>query len=315
MIEKLRSSRYFYAGASLILLMLVSGVLNHSFLTVGNMITILRQSSILLMLGMGLTAVVLTGNIDLSVGAIAALTGCVSAKMMTQGWGIIPAVLVGMGIGILTGLINGILVGTLKLPSFVVTYGTSMVVSGLATIVMNGGIIYGLPEHFTVLGIGYVGPVPIPVIVSGIVMLLMMFLLHKTTFGRNIYMIGYNVKAARYSAIHDLRTLLAAYVLCGITGSAGGIMMTARLNAAEAGMSEAYGLQIVAAVVVGGTSLLGGEGGVFGTWLGAIILTAVLNIMNMCGVDSSWQNFVIGAVILVIVWLDIFPRYRKKDVY
>ncbi len=307
---KIRESRYFYAGISLLLLLLGSSLLSSSFMTLDNMITILRQSSILLMLSMGLTAVILTGNIDLSVGAVAGLAGCICARLMTTGFGIIPSMFAGIMIGLLTGLVNGFLVGTLKLPSFVVTYGTSMVISGLANIVMNGGVIYGLPEHFTAIGIGYVGIIPVPVIISGVVLLLMALLLYKTTFGRNIYMIGYNMNAARYSAGKDLQTLLAAYILCGLTGALGGIMMTARLNAADAGMSSSYGLQIVAAVVVGGTSLLGGEGGIFGTWLGAVILTAILNIMNMCGVDASWQNFVIGMVILGIVWLDIFPKYR-----
>ena len=136
----------------------------------------------------------------------------------------------------------------------------------------------------------------------------MMILLQKTVFGRNVYMIGYNANAADYSGVNSLRTLLGAYLLCGMTGAIGGIVMTARLNAADFGMTEAYGLQIVAAVVVGGTSLLGGEGGVLGTVIGAIILTIIVNIMNIMGVNSNWQGMVHGIVILFVVWLDVFAR-------
>lgn len=264
------------------------------------------------MLSLGLTAVVITGNIDLSVGSCAALTGCICAKMLVAGAPIMTVILGSVLIGFLIGIINGLLVGVLKLPSFVATYGMNMVASGLAMIVMNGGVIYGLPSSFTSIGIGYLGPIPIPIILSGIMTAVVYILLQKTTFGRNIYMIGFNMQAANYSAINCLGTLLAAYAFCGITGSIGGIMMTARLNAADAGMSETYGLQIVAAVVMGGTSLLGGEGGVVGTIIGAIILTIIVNIMNITGVNSNWQNFAVGIVIILMVWIDIYTRGQRS---
>ena len=188
----------------------------------------------------------------------------------------------------------------------------NMMAAGLATIVMNGGIIYDLPPNFTKLGIGFLGPVPVPVIITGLTAVTLGFVLRKTVFGRSVYLIGYNRQAADYSGINSLRVLLFSYILCGITGSLGGILITARLNAAEAGMCEAYGLQIVAAVVVGGTSLLGGEGGVAGTVIGAVILTMIVNIMNIMGVDSNWQNFVLGIVILLMVWIDVFTRAKIR---
>lgn len=310
--NKILESKYFYVVLSLLLMIVVSSLLSRSFLTPGNLITILRQASILLMLSLGLTAVVITGNIDLSVGSCAALTGCICAKMLVADAPILTVVLSSVLIGFLIGIINGLLVGVLKLPSFVATYGMNMVASGLAMIVMNGGVIYGLPAKFTSIGIGYIGPIPIPIILSGIMTVIVYILLQKTTFGRNVYMIGFNMQAANYSAINCLGTLLAAYAFCGITGSIGGIMMTARLNAADAGMSETYGLQIVAAVVMGGTSLLGGEGGVIGTIIGAIILTIIVNIMNITGVNSNWQNFAVGIVIILMVWIDIYTRGRRS---
>ena len=309
-LKKLMESKYFFILLSLLLLILVSCFLSSSFLTLRNMMTVFRQASILLMLSLGLTAVVLTGNIDLSVGGCAALTGCFCARMLVGGTPVGLTILLCLAIGILIGTFNGIMVGIIGLPSFVATYGMNMVAAGLATIVMNGGVIYDLPRNFTTIGIGFLGPIPVPVIITGLTALLLSFLLRKTVFGRSVYLIGYNRRAADYSGISSLRVLLFSYILCGITGSLGGILITARLNAADAGMSEAYGLQIVAAVVVGGTSLLGGEGGVAGTLIGAIILTMIVNIMNIMGVDSNWQNFVLGIVILLMVWIDVFTRRR-----
>ena len=310
--NRIKESRYFFVGISLILLFFVSGMLSRSFFTIDNMIIILRQTSILLMLSLGLTAVVLTGNIDLSVGSFSALCGCICAQMMVHHYSTALSVAASLLVGGAIGLINGLLVGWLKLPSFVATYGMNMVASGLATIVMNGGVIYALPPSFTRIGVGYVGMIPVPVILSAIMCLVLYWLLQKTTFGRNIYLIGLNPRAAEYSAISGLRTLLAAYLICGFTGAFGGVMMTARLNAADAGMTEAYGLKIVAAVVVGGTSLLGGEGGVTGTILGALTLTVIVNIMNIMGVRSEWQNLVVGAIILLMAGLDVLMRIRRK---
>ncbi len=283
----------------------------YGIFTIENLITILRQASILLMLSLGLTAVVLTGNIDLSVGSFAALCGCISAQLMVQEVPEILAVGAALLTGIAFGLVNGTLVGKLKLPSFVATYGTNMVASGLATIVMNGGVIYGLPSQFTKLGIGHMGIIPVPVILSAIMTLILFWILQKTVLGRKIYLIGMNPVSATYSGLDTVRTLIISYLLCGLTGAMGGVLMTARLNAADAGMTEAYGLNIVAAVVVGGTSLLGGEGGVLRTVFGAIILTLISNVMNIMGVRSEWQNLVIGAMILLMVGLDILMRRRR----
>lgn len=318
--EKMRDKKYLYTTFALIVLILISSVINQDFLSVSNFITVLRQSGVLLILSLGLTGVVLTGNIDLSVGAVAALSGCVCGKLLVMPVPVGIAICLSMGVGILAGICNGCLVGVLNLPSFVATYGMNMVVNGLAVIVMNGGIIYGLPEGFTELGIGTVGKIPILILIAGMLFIVLLFLYQYTTFGRRLYMIGHNRQAARYSGIPCLKTLLGVYILCGMTGSLGGILLTARLNAADAGMSETYGLQIVAAVVLGGTSLLGGEGGVTGTVMGAFLLTLIVNIMNINGIDSNWQNFVLGIIILIIVWFDglsrktsLFSRRQKKN--
>lgn len=296
--------RYKHVLIGILLLIIVSTLLEPSFLKMNNIMNILRQASILFCLSLGLTAVVLTGQIDLSVGSVAALTGCVCAKLMVSGHSVPVAILSSMVIGIIAGIMNGFLVAAFQLPSFVSTYGVQMVASGLALIVMKGGVIYDLPKGFTFFGIGYVGAVPFPILLAAGLCLIMYVVLEHTCYGRNIYMLGQNKMAALYSGANTFLLHISSFMVCGFFASLGGIIMTARLNAADAGMCEAYGLQIVAAVVVGGTSLLGGEGGVPGTALGAIILTMILNIMNMTGVQSAWQNLVLGVIMIVLVFVN-----------
>lgn len=305
-------NRYLPTLAVLLLLIVFFSITNRNFIAFSNLVNIVRQASFLFLLSLGLTGVVLTGNIDLSVGSVAALAGCVCAKMLTAGISPVFAIGAGLGIGLLSGLSCGILTGLLGIPSFVATYGVNMVVNGLAMIVMNGGIIYGLPAGFTSLGIGFAGEIPVPVILSFLFFAGFYFLYQKTTFGRKVYMIGLNKEAAAYSGISCFRILLTCYLLCGFMGAFGGIILTARLNAADAGMSETYGLQVVAAVVVGGTSLLGGEGGIPGTVLGALILTMIVNAMNINGLSSNGQNLVMGVVILLTAWLDVMSRKKNK---
>ena len=313
LVQRILETRWLYSFLGLLVIFIGSSILSSSFLTISNLITILRQASILLMLSLGLTAVVLTGNIDLSVNSCAALTGCICAKMLVDGMPVAGAIGLSALVGVASGVFNGLLVGTLRLPSFIATYGTNMVLSGLATVVMNGGVIYDLPKGFNNLGVGFIGPIPIPIIIVTAFSILLTFLLQRTTLGRRIYMYGHNLVASKYSGINNLLVLLISYVICGLTGSLGGVLMCARLNAADAGMADTYGLQIVAAVVVGGTSLLGGEGSVFGTIIGAIVLASITNIMNIMRVDSAWQNFVIGVVILLMVWIDVVTSSKRKS--
>lgn len=310
-IKSIQQSKYFFSIFALMIMMAFSSVVSSSFLTMDNMLIILRQASLLLIFSAGLTVVILAGGIDLSVGNTAALIGCLIAKIMVSGYSPGIAVIMGLFLGIIVGLFNGFLVGILRLAPFVATYCTNMVVSGLATIVMQGSVIYGLPSDFNNVGVGYVGVIPLPVIIAAAVVLFFYMLLQRTTFGRNVYMLGSNAEAAKYSAMNTLKMQFASYALCGLTAAMGGIILTARMNAAEAAMGETYGLQIVAAVVMGGTSLLGGEGGIIGTVIGALILTIIVNIMNLAGLHSNWQSLAVGMVIILMCFIDIYTRGKK----
>jgi len=295
----------------LLAIVLVSSLISDRFLRVSNIITILRQSSILLILSLGLTGVVLTGGIDLSISAIAAFVGCTVAQLLKSSMPIPLVVLIGLTVGAVIGIFNGLLVGKLKMPPFVATYGMMMVVNGFSLIMMQGAIIYSLPESFTWFGVGYISFIPIPVILAFLVSVFFIILFKQTTFGTELYIIGSNETAAKYSSIPVDRRLITIYGISGLTAGFAGLILTARLDAAEVAMSEAFGLQTVAAVVIGGTSLLGGEGGAFGTVIGALVLTIVVNIMNIVGISSFVQPIVIGFVIITTVFIDVTIKKRK----
>ncbi len=306
----LKKSKSFYSLIGLIGLILISAIIAPNFRTVNNMITIFRQASVLLILSSGLTAVLLTGSMDLSVGATAGFIGCICARFLKAGVPIGVAFLIGIGIGVLVGLINGALAGIL--PSFIATYATNWVMSGMAIIVMNGSVIYDLPKNFTQVGVGYLGPIPNLVIIAAVIVIILYILLQRTTFGRQVYAYGSNAEAARYSGMPVKKIMLSSFVICSVCAGIAGMIITARLNAADAAMGDAYGLQTVAAVVIGGTSMLGGQGGVGGTVIGALILTIIVNVMNLKGVSSFAQPMVVGIVIIAMVLFDINSK-RKQE--
>ena len=305
--EEIRNSKVFYSLIGLIILVIFSAIAAPNFRTVDNIITVFRQASVLLVLSAGLTAVLLTGGMDLSVGATAGFIGCICAQCIKNGVPI-PAAFI---LGILIGLINGLLAGIL--PSFIATYGTNWVMSGLAVLVMQGAVIYDLPKGFTQIGVGYTGPVPNLIIIAAVVVILIYVLLQKTTYGRQVYAYGSNPVAAKYAAVPVKKVMLSAFMMCSMCAGLAGMLMTARLNAADAAMGDSYGLQTVAAVVVGGTSMLGGEGGVLGTVVGALILTIIVNVMNLKGISSYAQGLVIGIVIIAMVLFDTYSKRRQES--
>ncbi|MDR3588683.1 MAG: ABC transporter permease [Negativicutes bacterium] len=310
-LQELGNSKSIFSVLGLVLLIVVSSVVSKEFLQVGNVLTIVRQASILLILSAGLTAVLVAAEIDLSVGAVAGLIGCLCAQLIKADVPTAAIFPIGIILGGLVGCLNGFLVGKVKLPSFVATYGTTWVASGFSIIVMNGAIIYDLPSGFTWFGTGYIGFIPVIVIVAALVTAIMYFVLQKTTLGLNIYTFGANPEAARYSAIPVERVVFSTFTLCGMCAGLAGLLMTARLNAADAAMGSDSGMLAIAAVVIGGTSLLGGEGSIVGTVAGALILTIIVNVMNLLGISSFAQPLVVGAVILLMAFLDVHTKKMR----
>jgi len=285
-------------------LVIILSLLNEYFFTWNNIINVLRQATILSIIGVGLTSVLLTGGIDLSVGGVMALVGCLTAQLLRSGMPIPLAVMIGLGAAVLVGAFTGCLVGIVKLPPFVASYGMFWITEGIAMILMQGAIIFGLPSAFRWVGVGYVGGIPVQVILVAVLAVAAHFMLQNSTIGREIYAVGANPDAAHYSGISTRKTLITVYIFSALMAGVAGLIMTARLDAAQAGMGQPFVLQGIATVVMGGTSRRGGEGGIIGTIVGALILTLVVNGMNLLGESSLAQSLVIGIVILVAVFLD-----------
>lgn len=313
-LHSIRTSRAFHALLALIVLMVFCALTSSDFRKLSNFAAIFRQASVLLVLSSGLTAVLLLGQIDLSVGATAALAGCVCAWLLKFGVSTGAVVAVGLAIGASVGVLNGVLVSMIHLPSFVASYAVNWIIKGLAVVIMNGQIIFNLPASFTFFGTGYLlGTIPVIVLIALAVTALCWFLYQKTVAGRYLYTCGASLEAARYSGVPVIRTQISAFVMSGMMAGLGGLLMTARMNAAEASMADSYGLSTIAVVVIGGTSMLGGEGGIVGTLIGAVLLTVINNILNLYGFSSNVQPIISGVLILVIVFLDgIFQKRRER---
>lgn len=308
----IRTSRVFHSLVALFVLVLFCSLTSSDFRKLSNFATILRQASVLLVLSAGLTGILLLGQIDLSVGAVAALVGCACAWLLKWDWPIGTVVAVGLLLGASVGMLNGLLVSVVHLPSFVASYAVNWIVKGLAVVMMNGQIIFNLPPAFTFLGTGYLfGRIPVIVVIALAVTALCYILYQRTTWGRCLYTCGASEEAARYSGIPVVRTQLSAFVMSGMLAGLGGILMTARMNAAEASMADSYGLSTIAVVVIGGTSMLGGEGGILGTLIGAVMLMVINNILNLHGLSSNIQPVISGLLILAIVLLDSVLKLRR----
>ena len=177
---------------------------------------------------------------------------------------------------------------------------------------MQGAVIYDLPKGFTQISVGYTGPIPNLIIIATIIVIIVYVLLQRTTYGRQVYSYGSNLVAAKYAAIPVKKIMISAFMMCSMCAGVAGMLITARLNAADAAMGDSYGLQTVAAVVIGGTSMLGGEGGVLGTVIGSLILTIIVNVMNLKGISSFAQGLVVGIVIIAMVLFDTYTKRRQE---
>jgi ribose transport system permease protein len=277
-----------------------------------NFINILRQAAILNILGIGMTLVILTGGIDLSNGAVLALSSCVSALYLKGEGSMAIGIVIALCIGLGCGSINGLMVAKVFIPPFIITYAMMFFARGLAYIVLKGKIIYGFSKPFRFLGAGYLVMIPMPIVLSAVILLLFYFLLRYTSFGADLYALGSDEESSRLSGIKTQNRIICVYALSGLLSSFAGIVYMSRLNAAEPVIGESFPLDAIAAVVIGGTRLEGGEGGVIGTVIGALIITVIINGMNLLGIPSLLQSFILGGIILTMIASQYFGGELKK---
>jgi ribose transport system permease protein len=300
-----------YRLAAALLICLILALLSDSFLSLGNILNVLRQTSLLFFIASGLTLVVLTAGLDLSVGANVALSACLAGTVIQHTGSPLLGILTGLLSGGIVGLLNGVMVTALRIPSFIATYGMLWVLNGLTYWYMGGETIHGFPPGFRQIGSGYLFGLPIPVYLLLIFLAIGTAFAQRTIWGQEIYAVGANPVAARLSGIPVARRLLLVYCVSGTMAGLASIIFLARLNSAEADIGESLTLPAIAAVLIGGTSLFGGVGTVFGTFIGALILTLVLNGMNLLSVNANWQPFITGVIVIVAVWLDMTTRRHK----
>ncbi|WP_372921515.1 ABC transporter permease [Roseovarius sp.] len=307
----------------LVVLIVIFATLHPRFLSAANSFNILRQVSISGIISIGMTFVILTRGIDLSVGSLMALTGMCAAVVAKGGvdghfslsdtgfhWSV--AAFVALTVGAVAGLFQGIAVALLRVPAFVVTLGGMTIFRGLTLMISNGAPVSGVDPDFGWWGRGMIGSVPVPVIIFLVVAVAAYLVLTQSRFGRAVYAVGSNPEAARLTGINVNRTVIAVYGVVGLCAGISGFILTARLNSAEAVAGTGLELTAIAAVVIGGTSLYGGKGGVVGTVIGATLMGVLINGLVINNVSPYVQQVLIGLIIIAAVAFDVFIKRRSR---
>jgi ribose transport system permease protein len=288
--------------AGLIVVSVLMGFASDNFFSASNILNVLRQVSIVAILAVGMTFVILTGGIDLSVGALMALAGTMAAGVMVHfgmpGW---VGLLCGIGIAIGLGLFNGLLIAWGRMPAIIVTLATMGIARGAGLIYSGGYPISGLPSWISWFGVGRVGMIPVPVIAMLIVYALAWALLERTPFGRHVYAIGGNELAAKLSGVKTSRVKIAVYVISGFAAGLAAVILTGRLMSGQPNAGVGFELDAIAAVVLGGTAINGGRGLILGTLIGAVLLGILNNGLNLMGINPYLQDIIRGFIILLAI--------------
>jgi ribose/xylose/arabinose/galactoside ABC-type transport system permease subunit len=308
----LHHSRQWGTLLGLLVLCGILWLLSPYFLTVSNLLNVAQQTAINAIIAVGMTFVIISAGIDLSVGSILAFSGVVLAGALKAGLPLPLAILAGPAVGLGCGLISGLLITLGRLPPFIATLGMMSVARGGALLFTHGRPVSGFSSIFRAVAVEKVGPVPLPVVIMLLVYAAAHFILQKTRLGRYTYAIGGNEEAAHLSGIRVRFYKTAVYGISGLLSGLAAILLTARLNSAQPIAGMMYELDAIAATVIGGSSLMGGEGSVMGTLVGALIMGVLRNGLNLLGVSSYIQQIVIGSVIIFAVLTDMALKKRRR---
>jgi ribose transport system permease protein len=299
------------AAGILIILFIALSIASPTFFTTDNLFNLGSQTAVNAVIAVGATLVIITAGIDLSVGSVAALSGVTGVLIMAQlGYGPLLGILGGIAVGALAGLVNGLLVSVVGLPPFIATLGMLSVARGLVLISTGAVSVYGTPDSFRLLGQGVIGSIPIPILVIMVVAVLGHLVLTRTRLGRYAYAIGSNEEAARLSGVPIRRHLTGVYVIAGALAGLGGMIAASRINSGQPNFGEGLELDVIAAVVIGGASLFGGQGTVLGAMIGAFLVATIRNGAVLLDINTFYQNVIIGVIIWIAVYWDRFRRRR-----
>jgi ribose transport system permease protein len=310
---RLHSGRQLGTLAGLVVLCLMLWAATPHFLTVSNLLNVLEQTSINAIVAVGMTFVIISGGIDLSVGSVLAFSGIGLGLALQGGTPAAAAIPLALLMGWLCGLLNGVLVTFGRLPPFIATLGMMSVARGAALMLAEGRPISGFSDAFRTLATERVLMIPAPVIITGLIYLAAHFVLVHTVFGRATYAIGGNEEAARLSGVRVRLHKPMIYGVAGLSSAAAALILTARLNSAQPTAGTMYELDAIAATVIGGTSLMGGEGSLLGALIGALIMGVLRNGLNLLNVSSFFQQVIIGIVIIGAVLVDMSLKRRGRS--
>ena len=284
-----------------------------AFMKITNILSTARSFSAIAIAGIGVSMVIITGGIDLSLGSVYGLAGVVSALCVVSGIPLFLSLLLGIAAAALVGLANGAMVVYLKLPPFIATLGTMQIARGICYITTQGYPVSGLPESYSVLGQGYFLGVPVPIWVMVLIAILLAIFLNQTTTGRRIFALGGNEEATRISGINTKKLKVLVYTLCSALGGLAGIITASKLGVGQPTAGSGFEMDAIAAVVIGGTSMKGGEGSMLGTLIGILIIGVISNGLNLLGVAQGPQKMVKGLIIVIAVIIDVVRRKASES--
>ncbi|NLL79843.1 MAG: ABC transporter permease [Clostridiales bacterium] len=284
-----------------------------SFFTTKNLFNVLRQISTNLYLACGMTMVIILGGIDLSVGSIIALSGCIAAGCVSRyNMPIAVAILIGLLVGLAVGMFNGLVISKTTIPPFIVTLATMNIAKGFAYVYTGGSPVRVVTKEWQFIGAGYIGPFPTPVVILILVLIITAILMNKTKLGRHMYAVGGNQQAAEFSGINVAKVKFCIHAFSGLMAGLAGIVLASRMYSGQPTAGDGAEMDAIAAVVVGGTSMAGGSGKIGGTIIGGLIIGVLNNGLNLLNVNSFWQYVVKGVVILLAVFLDYIRNKKTK---
>jgi ribose transport system permease protein len=308
------NTRGFRVSGVFIAIIIVVGVFAFTargFFSIANFANIALQGSVLFIASLGMTLAILSGMIDLSLGGVMTLTGVATALILKAGYSPVVAVAGGLVAGALCGAFTGYLVSSWGFHHWIATFGMMGITQGIALVITQGSSVSGFSRAFRNIGDATVAGIPVPVLIAAMTFTVIAFVLYKTRFGSNMYAIGGNEQVARYSGIDSGRMKMSVFVVTGLLAAVAGIVLTARMNSANPTAGMGYEFDSIAAVIIGGTPITGGRGGVKGTFLGAFIISVLKNGLNLVGLSSPWQLTIIGAMITIAIIVDVLTHSRR----
>ncbi|MCJ1908290.1 ABC transporter permease [Planococcus ruber] len=290
---------------------IIGSLLSDQFLSVQNILNLLQQSSFVGIISIGMTFVILVAGIDLSVGAVLALTGMLATLMISSGMNPAAAIAITLVVGAALGFVNGFISTKFKVPAFIATLAMMVSARGLAFLTTDGNPIYDLPPSFTALGGNVFGKIPLTAIIWIVLTIVAVIVLKYTTFGRKIYAVGGNAESARLSGIPVEKYVTWCFIISGTLAAVAGILMSAWLTVGQPTAGTGLELDVIAAVVLGGTSLFGGKGSIGGTFIGVLIMSMIVNIFNLLGLSSYYQSVFMGVIIVLALIMNQYISNKK----